>query len=135
MRCCLTPRFNNHHSKIPHDHYNQGYKNLSKLVSIGFTEGYYYKPRIDLEVLEQYHEGLICTSACLAGSVNRAILANDMEKATEYIKKVAEVPSKIEQVESSTSGVAYKLKDVPTFELEPNVQNYILTMKGVLEND
>ena len=43
---------------------NEGYKNLSKLVSIGFTEGYYYKPRIDLEVLEKYSEGLICLSAC-----------------------------------------------------------------------
>ena len=60
---------------------NQGYKNLSKLVSIGFTEGYYYKPRIDLEVLEKYHEGLIALSACLAGSVNKAILEGNMEKA------------------------------------------------------
>ena len=62
---------------------NQGYKNLSKLVSIGFTEGYYYKPRIDLEVLEKYHEGLICLSACLAGSVNQALLNGQNEKAEE----------------------------------------------------
>lgn len=62
---------------------NQGYKNLSKLVSIGFTEGYYYKPRIDLEVLEKYHEGLIALSACLAGSVNRAILEGNLGKAEE----------------------------------------------------
>ena len=62
---------------------NNGYKNLSKLVSIGFTEGYYYKPRIDLEVLEKYHEDLICCSACLAGSVPQAILDGDMEKAEE----------------------------------------------------
>ena len=62
---------------------NQGYKNLSKLVSIGFTEGYYYKPRIDLEVLEQYHEGLICLSACLAGAVNQALLNGQNEKAEE----------------------------------------------------
>lgn len=61
----------------------QGYKNLSKLVSIGFTEGYYYKPRIDLEVLEKYHEGLICLSACLAGSVNQALLNGQNEKAEE----------------------------------------------------
>ena len=61
----------------------QGYKNLSKLVSIGFTEGYYYKPRIDLEVLEQYHEGLICLSACLAGAVNQALLNGQNEKAEE----------------------------------------------------
>lgn len=62
---------------------NEGYKNLAKLVSIGYTEGFYYKPRIDHEVLEQYHEGLICCSACLAGEVNQAILANDMEKAKQ----------------------------------------------------
>ena len=62
---------------------NKGYQNLSKLVSIGFTEGYYYKPRIDLEVLEKYHEGLVCLSACLASSINQAILNGDMEKAEE----------------------------------------------------
>ena len=62
---------------------NEGYKNLSKMVSIGFTEGYYYKPRIDLETIEKYHEGVICLSACLAGSVNQAILNGDMQKAEE----------------------------------------------------
>ena len=60
-----------------------GYKNLSNLVSMGFTEGFYYKPRIDYEILEKYHEGLICLSACLAGHVNREILNNNMEKAEE----------------------------------------------------
>ena len=58
-----------------------GYKNLTNLVSMGFTEGFYYKPRIDLELLEKYHEGLICLSACLAGSVNKAILKEDIEEA------------------------------------------------------
>ena len=62
-----------------------GYKNLSHLVSMGFTDGFYYKPRIDIELLEKYHEGLIALSACLAGSVNKAILKDDMEEA----KKVA----------------------------------------------
>ena len=62
---------------------NQGYKNLSKLVSIGFLDGYYYKPRIDYEVLEKYHEGLICLSACLAGAVNQALLNGQEEKAEE----------------------------------------------------
>ena len=61
----------------------QGYKNLSKLVSIGFVDGYYYKPRIDLEVLEKYHEGLVCLSACLAGAVNQALLNGQEEKAEE----------------------------------------------------
>ncbi len=58
-----------------------GYQNLIKLVSLSFTEGYYYKPRIDLEILEKYHEGLICLSACLAGSINQAILKDDLEEA------------------------------------------------------
>ncbi len=62
---------------------NQGYKNLSKLVSIGFVDGYYYKPRIDYEVLEKYSEGLVCLSACLAGAVNQALLNGQQEKAEE----------------------------------------------------
>lgn len=60
-----------------------GYQNLIKLVSIAYKEGYYYKPRIDLEILKQYHDGLICLSACLAGSVNQAILKDDIELAKE----------------------------------------------------
>ena len=62
---------------------NNGYKNLSKLVSLGFIDGYYYKPRIDKEILEEYHEDLICCSACLAGEVAQAILKDDMQKAEE----------------------------------------------------
>ena len=62
---------------------NEGYKNLSKLVSLGFVDGYYYKPRIDLEVLEKYSKGLICLSACLAGAVNQALLNGENEKAEE----------------------------------------------------
>ena len=50
---------------------------------MGFTEGFYYKPRIDYEILEKYHEGLICLSACLAGNVNREILKNNINKAEE----------------------------------------------------
>lgn len=51
-----------------------GYHNLVKLVSRGFTEGYYYKPRVDLELLQEYHEGIIALSACLAGEVQRNIM-------------------------------------------------------------
>lgn len=60
-----------------------GYQNLSKLVSLSFVEGFYYKPRIDLEILEQYSEGLICLSACLAGSLSQAIIQDNMKKAEE----------------------------------------------------
>ena len=62
---------------------NQGYRNLSKLVSLSFLDGFYYKPRIDKEILEQYHEGLICCSACLAGEANQAILRDDLVEAAK----------------------------------------------------
>ena len=52
---------------------NTGYSNLMKIVSKGFVEGYYYKPRVDMEVLEKYHEGIIALSACLAGEVQRKL--------------------------------------------------------------
>ncbi len=60
---------------------NEGYKNLTKLVSLGFTDGFYYKPRIDKEVLEKYHKGLVCSSACLAGEIPSLINKGDMEGA------------------------------------------------------
>ena len=68
-----------------------GYKNLMKIVSTGHIEGMYYRPRVSHEVLEQYHEGLICCSACMAGEVPRAILAGDeaaMDRAIEWHKGV-----------------------------------------------
>ena len=60
-----------------------GYRNLIKLVSAGFTEGFYSKPRIDKELLEKHHEGLIALSACLAGEIPRALASGDFEKAKE----------------------------------------------------
>ncbi len=73
--------FNNHLILLAKN--NIGYQNLTKLVSAGFTEGFYYKPRIDKELLQNHHEGLICLSACLAGEVNQAILKDDIEHAEE----------------------------------------------------
>ncbi len=60
---------------------NQGYSNLMKIVSRGFTEGYYYRPRVDREVLETYHEGLIVLSACLAGEVQKLLARGFYEEA------------------------------------------------------
>ncbi len=68
---------------------NTGYHNLIKLVSKGFTEGFYSKPRIDDSLLEQYHEGLICLSACLAGEIPRKLSAGDYngaKKKAEYYR-------------------------------------------------
>lgn len=60
---------------------NHGYKNLIKLISLAHIEGYYYKPRIDWELLERYHHGIIATSACLGGEIAQLILADDVKKA------------------------------------------------------
>ena len=61
-----------------------GYRNLSALVSRGFTEGFYSKPRVDWELLEQYHEGIIALSACLAGQLPRLLLAGDYAGAKAH---------------------------------------------------
>ena len=66
---------------------NKGYENLMKIVSIGFTEGYYYRPRVDFETLEKYHEGLIALSACLAGEIPRYLLRGFYEEAKQVALK------------------------------------------------
>ncbi len=63
----------------------KGYQNLIKLVSIGWVDGYYYRPRIDHEVLKQYHEGLICCSACLGGELAKKVQAGDVEAAEKTL--------------------------------------------------
>ncbi len=63
----------------------QGYKNLIKMVSYGWTEGYYMRPRIDKELLEKYHEGLIVSTACLGGEVPKKIMQGDLNAAEEAI--------------------------------------------------
>lgn len=72
-------RKNNHVILLAKD--NNGYKNLMKLVSIAHLEGFYYKARIDWKVLEKYHQGLICTSACMQGEVGSLVLNNQYEQA------------------------------------------------------
>lgn len=62
---------------------NEGYENLIKLVSLGFTEGFYNKPRVDDEILQKYHKGLICLSACLAGELPQKLLKGDYQGAKE----------------------------------------------------
>ena len=66
---------------------NIGYQNLVKIVSIGFRDGFYRKPRVDFETLKEYHEGLICLSACLAGQVQRLLQKNDYEGAKALAKE------------------------------------------------
>ena len=70
---------------------NEGYKNLIKLVSLSFIEGFYYKPRIDMELLRKYSKGLIASSACLAGFINRALLAGEYDKAKEIANQYIDI--------------------------------------------
>ena len=70
---------------------NEGYQNLIKLVSYGFTEGFYYKPRVDKELLRKYSKGLIASSACLAGEVPRNILNVSYDKAKEAALEYLEI--------------------------------------------
>ena len=68
-----------------------GYQNLSRLISLSWTEGHYYKPRIDKELLREFHEGLIASSACLAGEIARAILNSNPEKALHTVQEYKEI--------------------------------------------
>ncbi len=70
---------------------NKGYKNLMKIVSRGFTEGFYYKPRVDYEILEQFHEGIIALSACLAGEVQRYLARGMYEMGCEAARRYEKI--------------------------------------------
>ncbi|MDI9520606.1 MAG: DNA polymerase III subunit alpha [Bacillota bacterium] len=73
---------------------NTGYKNLMKLSSAGFIEGFYYRPRIDLELLKEHHEGLIATSACLSGELPKLLLENRFEDAKKHALLMQEIMGK-----------------------------------------
>jgi len=68
-----------------------GYKNLTKLSSIAFSDGYYYKPRIDKDLLRQYHEGIIASSACLAGEINRKLMNETVDAAEEALLEYLDI--------------------------------------------
>lgn len=70
---------------------NEGYRNLIKMVSLSFTEGFYIKPRIDKDLIKQYHNGLICLSGCVSGEVAKLALSNNIEAATEVAKFYHEI--------------------------------------------
>ena len=68
-----------------------GYRNLSYMVSLGFTEGFYNRPRVDMELLQEHHEGLIALSACLAGRIPQAIMQEDLDAAEQAAREYAEI--------------------------------------------
>ncbi|MDR1950915.1 MAG: DNA polymerase III subunit alpha, partial [Bacteroidales bacterium] len=69
----------------------QGYQNLCRLCSLGYKEGFYYRPRIDKEILRQYSEGLICLSACLGGEIPKLLNAGKYERAENVVKEFLEI--------------------------------------------
>ena len=69
----------------------QGYRNLLKLSSAAYLEGYYYKPRVDWELLERHHEGIIATTGCLGGVVLQALLADDEERALKLAGRLQDI--------------------------------------------
>ncbi len=70
---------------------NTGWHNLLKIVSAGFVDGFYYKPRIDTEILKQHSEGIICLSACLAGDIPRSINEGNIEKARKFVQEYVDI--------------------------------------------
>ena len=70
---------------------NTGYQNLMRLISEGFLTGYYYKPRIDYALIREYHEGLICLSACLSGDLPKMLLNGQDESARAYIREMQDI--------------------------------------------
>ena len=83
-----------------------GYRNLITLVSASFTEGFYSKPRIDMELLERHHEGLVALSACLAGYIPRMILLGNMKGAEEYALRMREIFGEDFYLEIQDHGIA-----------------------------
>lgn len=87
-----------------------GYHNIMKLSSMAYIEGYYYKPRIDMKMLEQYKEGIIATSACLGGQITSNILKGDMAKAEAYLREYIRIFKDDFYIEMQLHPVAEQIK-------------------------
>lgn len=92
---------------------NVGYKNLVKLNSIAFVDGFYYKPRIDFKTLVKYHEGLICLSACIAGQLPRLLRDGDWEGARKLAKEYKDLFGEDYYIELQDHGIADELYVMP----------------------
>ncbi|MGN1087170.1 MAG: DNA polymerase III subunit alpha, partial [Porcipelethomonas sp.] len=93
---------------------NQGYKNLIKLVSLGYTEGFYSKPRVDVELLEKYSDGLICLSACIAGEVASKLINHDYDGAKQTALKYSQIFGKDNYyIEIQNHGIREQIEILP----------------------
>ena len=88
----------------------QGYKNLMKIVSIGYTDGFYYKPRIDRDCLRKHSGGLIALSSCLAGDIPRAIVNNNIKRAKDLIEDYKEIFGEDFYLEVQDHGISDQIK-------------------------
>ena len=109
----------------------QGYDNLSRLSTLGHTEGFYYKPRIDMELLEKYKEGLICTTACAGGVVSTHLVNGNYEKAREVAKKFKDIFGDDFYLEIQDHGMDF---DKPILDAMPKLSKE-LGIKLVATND
>ena len=91
----------------------QGYKNLMKLSTIAFVDGFYYKPRIDYDLLEQYHEGLVCLSACLAGDIPQLLLQRRYEDAKALAGRLKGIFGDDFYIEIQNHGIPEQLEVLP----------------------
>lgn len=90
-----------------------GYKNLMKLSSIAFVDGFYYKPRIDYELLEKYHEGLVCLSACLAGDIPKYLLNGQYDEARALARRMKDLFGEDYYIELQNHGLSEQLVVLP----------------------
>ena len=106
----------------------EGYHNLCKMVSYSFTERFYYKPRIDKQLIEQYHEGLICCSACLGGEVPQAIMHNDIEEAERVVQWFKNIFGEDYYLELQLHPSGDPQKDADVYENQLRVNKVILEL-------
>ncbi len=92
---------------------NEGYHNLAKLVSIGFTEGFYNKPRVDREILKKYSKGLICLSACLSGEIPRLLLAGRYADAVAVVNEYKNIFGEDYYIELQDHGIEEQKRILP----------------------
>ena len=105
-----------------------GYRNLVKLISYSWTEGFYYKPRIDKELLGRYHEGLIASSACLAGEIPRAIQAGNINKAEAAVAEYKELFGDDFYLELMRHKITDFTRDASVYERQIEVEKVLIEL-------
>ena len=90
----------------------QGYKNLMKIVTHGYLEGFYYKPRVDTEILKKYNEGIICLSACLKGILPETLIYNGLEAGKQVAEEYSSIFPGRYYIELQNHGIPEELQNI-----------------------